>query len=182
MCLVYLLMVRLPAVRHFCLLSPNFLTMYPVAFEAVLRAEVALLAQFLAVWTLQRAGVVLTICACTLSWGVCSHSGAACGLWEDVALGKFVYCSRWVTLSFKAIFTAKRLVCRAPRKRSGDCLRSSQHRRCVSELAPGLGPNRGRRRSVITKPQARAVRCTFPFGPVMHHRILILHPFFSLTI
>jgi hypothetical protein len=47
--------------------------MYPVALEAVLRAKVALFTQLLAVRTLQRSCVVLTICARALSWGVCGH-------------------------------------------------------------------------------------------------------------
>lgn len=46
---------------------------YPVALEAVLRAEVALLVQLLAVRTLQRASVVLAVCAGTLARGVSGH-------------------------------------------------------------------------------------------------------------
>jgi hypothetical protein len=46
---------------------------YPITLEAVLRAEVALLAQLLAVGALQRAGVVLAVCAAALARGVCSH-------------------------------------------------------------------------------------------------------------
>jgi hypothetical protein len=43
--------------------------MYPVALKAVLRAEVALLPQFLTVGTLQGAGIVLAIAACALARG-----------------------------------------------------------------------------------------------------------------
>ena len=43
--------------------------MYPVALKAVLRAEVALLPQFLTVGTLQGAGIVLTITACAFARG-----------------------------------------------------------------------------------------------------------------
>lgn len=39
------------------------LTMYPVALETFLGTEVALLSEFLAVWTLQSAGVVFTVLA-----------------------------------------------------------------------------------------------------------------------
>ena len=46
---------------------------HPVALEAVLRAKVALLAQLLAVWTLQRACVVLAVFARTLARDVTSH-------------------------------------------------------------------------------------------------------------
>jgi hypothetical protein len=55
------------------LLLKTRLTMYPVALEAVLRAEVALLAQLLAVWTLQRARLVLAVLAHTHARGVSSH-------------------------------------------------------------------------------------------------------------
>jgi hypothetical protein len=47
--------------------------MYPVALEAVLRAEVALFSQLLAVRTLQRACIVLTVLARALPRGVCGH-------------------------------------------------------------------------------------------------------------
>jgi len=49
--------------------------MYPVALEAVLRAKVALLANFLAVWTLQLARVVIAVVACAFArgGGVSSH-------------------------------------------------------------------------------------------------------------
>jgi hypothetical protein len=49
--------------------------MYPVALKAVLGAKVALLPQLLAVWTLQRACIVLALVARTLSWGVGRHGG-----------------------------------------------------------------------------------------------------------
>ena len=55
------------------LLLKTRLTMYPVALEAVLGAEVALLAQLLAVWTLQRARLVLAVLARTHARGVSSH-------------------------------------------------------------------------------------------------------------
>lgn len=48
---------------------------YPVALEAVLGAEVALLSKLLAVWALERACVVLTVFAHALSRGVSGHGG-----------------------------------------------------------------------------------------------------------
>ena len=47
--------------------------MYPVSFEAVLRAKVALFAEFLAVGTLQRARVLVAVLARALARGVYSH-------------------------------------------------------------------------------------------------------------
>lgn len=73
--LVRLLMLRLARSLDTFALAANFLTMYPVALEAVLRAEVALLAQLLAVWALQRARLVLAVRACALPCSV-SHGGA----------------------------------------------------------------------------------------------------------
>lgn len=57
------------------LASVEDLTMYPVALEAVLRAEVALFAQLLAVRTLQLAGVVVAVLAGAFARGgrVSSH-------------------------------------------------------------------------------------------------------------
>lgn len=46
---------------------------YPIALEAVLRAEVALLAHLLAVRTLQRARIVSAVCAAALARGVGGH-------------------------------------------------------------------------------------------------------------
>jgi hypothetical protein len=67
-------MLRLHSfIRHFCLLPSYSLTKYPVALEAVLRAEVALFSQLLAVWTLQRASVILAVVACALARGVAGH-------------------------------------------------------------------------------------------------------------
>ena len=56
------------------------LTMYPVALEAVLRAEEALLAEFLAVWTLQLAGVVGAVLARAFARGRVSGHGGVCWL------------------------------------------------------------------------------------------------------
>ncbi len=46
---------------------------YPVTLEAVLRAEIALFPQLLAVRALQRACVILTVCAATFTRGVSGH-------------------------------------------------------------------------------------------------------------
>jgi hypothetical protein len=63
--------------------------MYPVALKAVLRAEVALLPQFLTVWTLQGAGIVLAITACALARGrrVSGHKSLCRGVELEVEGG-----------------------------------------------------------------------------------------------
>lgn len=69
------------------------LTMYPVALEAVLRAEEALLAQFLAVWTLQLACVVWAVLARAFARGRVSGHGGVWGGWMDgwVVFGVLVF-------------------------------------------------------------------------------------------
>jgi hypothetical protein len=62
-------------IRRFCLLLLAALTKYPVALKAVLRAEIALLSQFLAVWTLQRACFLVAIFTRALARGVSGHDG-----------------------------------------------------------------------------------------------------------
>lgn len=47
--------------------------MYPVALETILRAEVVLFSELLAVRTLKRARIVLAVLACALARGVCGH-------------------------------------------------------------------------------------------------------------
>ena len=47
--------------------------MYPVALETILRAEVVLFSELLAVRTLQRTRIVLAVFACALARGVCGH-------------------------------------------------------------------------------------------------------------
>jgi hypothetical protein len=47
--------------------------MYPVTLETILRTEVIFFSKLLAVWALQRAGVVLAVFACALAGGVCRH-------------------------------------------------------------------------------------------------------------
>ena len=70
------------AIRFFGLQSWIRLTIYPTSLEAVLRAEVALFAEFLAVWTLQRARVLVAVLARALARGVYSHRVRKVGIVE----------------------------------------------------------------------------------------------------
>jgi hypothetical protein len=139
-------------IRHFCLLPSYFLTKYPVALEAVLRAEVTFFAQLLAVWTLQRASVILAVVACALARGVAGHDARRNG---NMKVCSSVEVESQVSFADSSLIWLVQLPCtcyRAPRESVVIvCLDfNAAHSRRLSEFQPSNrrgGPERPLRKS-----------------------------------